>query len=104
VFYINDTNILVLSITNTKFKAHYEQTYLQNFQADDKLIISTVTEGEIKALAIGRKWGAKKMNELDRLLASHTIYPIRINKIIDAYAQIDNYSQSKLAHNRYPKE
>jgi hypothetical protein len=83
VNYVNDTNILVLTITNPKFQTYYEETYLQNFQQQDRLVISTVTQGELKALAIGPKWGIKKMQQLDRLLTNHASYPVKMECLSD---------------------
>ena len=59
--YVLDTNILLFSILNAKFEDFYKNTYRQ---ANNDLVISAVTEGELKSLALIRKWGRKKTNQV----------------------------------------
>ena len=91
--YLLDTNIILFSIVKPKFDAYFEKTYRQS---PHDFIISVVTEGELKSLAIQRQWGRKRMEELENSLHQLIIYPIKVQSVIAAYAQIDVYSQGKL--------
>ena len=98
--FVIDTNVIVSSIVNPKFEAFFDQTYLQF--SHHEFIVSVVTEGELEALALKRKWGKKKLNQLAAILEKHLIYPIKLNTVIDTYAQIDAYSQGVLENKPLP--
>jgi predicted nucleic acid-binding protein len=59
-------------------------------------IISVVTEGELKSLALQSKWGQPKLKRLDALLQKFLIADIHVAQIVEAYAEIDAFSQGKL--------
>lgn len=68
-----------------------------NLQDDvDTLILSVVSVGEIKSLAIQNSWGKKRLEKLEALLQEFLIADIRINRTIERYAEIDAFSQGKL--------
>jgi len=97
--FILDTNIIVHIIRNEHFIHHFEQQY--NLKSADK-IISVVTEGELLSLSIQFNWGNRKIERLLDVLSNLVIYPIRTQKVINAYAKIDAYSQGKLPNNPLP--
>lgn len=99
--YVNDTNILVLLITNPRFEAFFHQRYLE--QSTNRFIISAVTEGEIRGLAKSRRWGTQKLRQLELALDYHLIAPIKNKAVIEAYAEIYAYSQGKLLEKPLPK-
>lgn len=66
------------------------------FSPNNTLIISVVSIGEAKSLAIQRKWGKDKINKLEYLLKKLLIADINVTKVIERYAEIDAYSQGKL--------
>ncbi len=98
---ILDTNLLVGLIRNDHFRDKFYEKYPLN---ENNLIISVVTEGEILALSIKWKWGKRKIERFFQLVKDIVIYPIKTRKIIDAYAQIDAYSQGKLENKPLPNK
>lgn len=102
MIYVNDTNILVFAITNKRFRAYLDQNYLLA-NPQNRFVISAVTEGELKALSIRRGWGYRKINQLNALLSSHLVHPVKQETVYEAYAQIDNYSQGTLKNKPLPK-
>lgn len=87
-----DTNIIVLMIRNQEFKESFYKKYAL---LEHDLIISVVTEGELWSLALQWDWGTKRKLMLAQLLQSFIVYPIRVQSVIQRYAEIDAYSQGK---------
>jgi len=97
--YVLDTNIILFSILNPAFELYYKNTYRQS---NNDLVISAVTEGELKSLALKRKWGKKKTNQLLTTLQKYISYPVKLDTMMNAYAQIDAYSQGCLENKPLP--
>ncbi len=93
--YLFDTNILLLYLRRPDLRDKVEQ-YL-NFQTGiDSVILSVVSTGEIKSLAIQNKWGSNRLEKLETLLQQFLIADINIKSIVERYAEIDAFSQGKL--------
>jgi predicted nucleic acid-binding protein len=58
-------------------------------------VISIVTLGEIYSIAHQRKWGTKKLRELDALVAKIPWIGINDLALVQKYAEIDAFSQGK---------
>lgn len=99
--FIFDTNILVHIVRNEDFFFNFEKKY---DLAKANKIISVVTEGEILSLSAQFKWGNRKKQRLLSVLSNLIIYPIKVQSIIKAYAQIDAYSQGKLIDKPLPNK
>lgn len=98
--YLLDTNILVHRIREGQLGQRIEQEY-QLFSGNHNLIISAVTKGEILSFAKQSDWGLSKMGKLTTLLDALTCFPVDgTSPLMDAYADIDAYSQGK--HRLYP--
>jgi tRNA(fMet)-specific endonuclease VapC len=91
--YLLDTNIVI----------HYARgkTVGQQIEADHSLIttpyrplICIVTHGEALAFAKKRSWGKAKIAAVNHILAQFVTVDINDPQIIEAYADIDAYSQS----------
>jgi len=97
-----DTNILIHQIRQSEEFKLWDNKY-NFFSTQNRTFISIVTVGEISSLAIQRKWGSKKLSNLQEYL--NQLVPLQISKrtVIDAYAQIDAYSQGKLTDKPLPK-
>jgi len=95
--YILDTNILLYYIRNNKTTQKIEQK-LNLFDDQNTLVLSVVSIGEIRAIAKQNNWGKIKKERLKNLLDKFLIVEIKIDTIIEKYAEIDTYSQGKL-HN-----
>jgi len=98
--YILDTNVVVLLIRNRKFEDYFKNNI--NLPTN-RILISTVVEGELESLALQWNWGIQKRNKLKILLNRFLVHPIRIQKVVTLYGEIDAYSQGKLKARRLPK-
>ncbi len=92
--YILDTNILLYYIRNNEITQRLEDK-LQLLNGDNNLVLSVVSVGEIRAIARQNKWGNKKNERLTRLLNKFLISEIKIESIIEKYAEISTFSQGK---------
>lgn len=93
-YYILDTGIILGIIRGANY-ARYAMKKYRLKSANNIPLISIVTIGEIKSLAIKLKWGDNKLRELDTLLSEIVNVDINHKEIIDRYAEIDSFSQSK---------
>ena len=93
--YILDTNILLTYIRKTKYSDQIDKEYAP-LSIENTPIISVVSVGEIKSLAIQNKWGKKKLMKLEELLSQFIVADINVETIINKYAEIDAFSQGKL--------
>lgn len=91
--YVLDTNILVHILTGSKIGMEVNAKIQES---NPYFIISIVTKAEITSLAKQRKWGKRKLIQLNSLLEKHLIIPIDNEEIVEVYAEIDAYSQGKL--------
>jgi len=93
--YILDTNVLLTYIRKTKYSDQIDETFAP-LSIENTSIISVVSVGEIKSLALQNKWGKKKLKTLEVLLSKFIVADINVDEIIDKYAEIDAFSQGKL--------
>jgi tRNA(fMet)-specific endonuclease VapC len=93
--YLVDTNILLLYLRQDSRISYIDATF-NPFVTSATPIISVVTEGEIRSIALQRNWGIKKIEALELLLKKFLIADIHVKDVIEAYAEIDAFSQDKL--------
>jgi tRNA(fMet)-specific endonuclease VapC len=62
-------------------------------------MISVVSIGEIKSLAIRNKWGEKRLSAVEKMFERFIVVNIVYRPLIDMYAEIDNFSQGTLSDN-----
>ena len=91
--YLLDTNILLHYIRKDKVAQHIEVTW-QPFSPPNQAIVSLVSFGEIKSIALQSNWGDQKLKLLDQLLKTVLRADLTLD-IVDKYAEIDTFSQSK---------
>jgi tRNA(fMet)-specific endonuclease VapC len=91
--YLVDTNIVLLAIRHEKFKTYFMQNFYRRKQP---VLLSVVSVGELRAIAMRSGWGKQKYNLLADLLPQLLVVDINAEDIIQRYAEIDNYSQGKL--------
>jgi len=93
--YLLDTNILVCFIRKSplgdKLIGEFDLFGVKNLT-----MISIASHGEILSLCHQFGWGDKKRNNLTKILNQFLIIPIEAKDLVDAYAEIDAYSQGKL--------
>jgi len=91
--FLLDTNILLHFIrrdeTSRRVEAHY-----QPFSAANRAIVSVVSFGEIKSLALQKDWGQPKLQLLERLMFLALRSDITLD-IVERYAEIDAFSQAR---------
>jgi tRNA(fMet)-specific endonuclease VapC len=89
-----DTNALLLFFRED---ARWQALY-QKYDVENTLnCLSVVSLGELYALALRNNWGERRLMQLAQLRQDFTIIDINIEDIIQRYAQVDAYSQGKLA-------
>ena len=93
MIFLLDTNVLL------HFLRGKRAFYADNFPIDDidsRLIISAVSVGELRSIALRNKWGKKKIKEIEFIIEKLFIVEIHNNAIHNRYAEIDTFSQGKL--------
>jgi len=93
--YLLDTNILLIYLRDNDKSARIDQQF-DPLGTDNIPIISVVTIGEIRSLAIRNRWGIRRMQRLDELLNQLVVADIYVEEVIQLYAEIDAYSQGLL--------
>ena len=79
-------------------KAPFALKAREEYQLGDPLITvvtSIVCKGEILSLQKGRNWKDKKRDLLRDILSKIPVIDINNDKILDSYADIDNWTQGK---------
>jgi len=83
-----DTNILLNIVRAGDYKG-----VMQFINPDNvKLYISVVSEAEIKAISLKKKWGTRRFDILHNFLDEVNIIAVS-QSYVDIYAEIDAYSQ-----------
>lgn len=92
--YLLDTSVL-LALLRAGVLGEYILANFDLYSLEQPPIISVVTEGEMRSLALRLGWKAPRQRALEELLGRLTIVPIPIAGLIEAYTEIDVYSLSK---------
>lgn len=89
-----DTNILVHLIrgdrTGQEIKARYAP-----FTQDPKPIICSVSDGELRSLALQFLWGKPKLEQMEFALGFFGCVPIEQEQVMQTYAVMDAWSMSR---------
>ncbi|GAB4016480.1 type II toxin-antitoxin system VapC family toxin [Spirosoma koreense] len=93
--YFFDTNI-VLGFVRRNAVAQAISEIL-DLTDDNEIFVSVVSEGELWSIAQQNKWGLVRQSSLTNLLAEYQRAGINDDAIIQRYADIDAFSQNKLA-------
>lgn len=91
--YFLDTNILIHLIRNDSIGSYLKDTYAL-LLTDPRPLISDVTEGEIRSLALQWNWGKHKKEQMEFFLSYFWRTTISTQDVFEAYATIDAYSES----------
>jgi predicted nucleic acid-binding protein len=90
--YLLDTNVLVHLVRGDAVWARVRATY-QPLLIDPRAIISVVTAGELRSLALQFNWKAEKINQMEFYLYYLRRVSIDDPEVIRAYAVIDAHGQ-----------
>lgn len=93
--YVLDTNAVLLYLRDDKTKRLLEETY-EIFLPHNTAIASLATVAEIYSIGLQRDWGARKIKLVRKFLNRLVVVEIRFGELIDAYIQIDAFSQGNL--------
>ena len=93
--YLLDTNILVHLVRKSPVKAMVEQEF-HLADTQNTSIVSVVSLGEIRSLAIQNHWGQQRIDILEEILKQYLVADINSEDVIERYAEIDAFSQGKL--------
>ena len=91
---ILDSNILLHYIRESPLAEVIEARYALT-TADPAPLVSVVSEGELRALALRLAWGAAKRQRMEGLLSYFTVIPLPFADVVKTYAEIDDYSRRK---------
>jgi len=90
--FLLDTNIVLALVRGGYLGAYLDQTFGLR-AAKERALISLVTHGEIRVLAHRNDWGEKKLGVLETALDNLVTVDINHPAVLDAYVEIDLYSQ-----------
>jgi predicted nucleic acid-binding protein len=90
--YILDTNILVHFVRASPVWTRVRDTY-QPLTIEPQPIISVVSEGEVRSLALQWKWGTRKLEQIEFALTFFKVSTILDPDVIRAYAAIDAFCE-----------
>ena len=93
--YIFDTNILLIYFRNKNLVRYIDEKY-NPLSFQKKPVISVVSLGEIKSIALKNGWGNNQQTKLLQLTNRFLIADINTKSIINRYAELDAFSQGKL--------
>ena len=93
--YLLDTNILLIYLRNHPAISIIENQH-RPFNLPNIPLISVVTVGEIKSLALRNGWGKRRLTALTEFLDELVIADINSEDVIERYSEIDAFSQGKL--------
>jgi tRNA(fMet)-specific endonuclease VapC len=92
MLFLMDTNILLAFIRLGSLGLYLDATY-SLYTLRPLPLVSVVTEGELRALALKHNWGPAKIASLQRLLNPLRIVPLPYRNIVEAYATIDDFCE-----------
>lgn len=87
-----DTNILVHLIRQNVIGRRVESDH-QLASRPERPLVSFVTLGELRALALKLGWGTKRTRQLDDLLDQLVVVNINQGDILDHYAVLDHHTE-----------
>jgi tRNA(fMet)-specific endonuclease VapC len=93
--YLFDTNLMLLKLRqNPLWQTVYETYNLEN----SNNMLSIISVAELYALALRNNWGTNRIGQIEGLRKEFGEIDIYYEEVIQRYAQIDAFSQGKLAN------
>jgi predicted nucleic acid-binding protein len=91
--YLLDTTVVLTLVRGNALASHIDSTY--GLRASRiRPLVSVVTHGEVRVLAGRNDWGAKRLTALQHALDNLVAVDINHPAVIDAYVEIDLFSQA----------
>lgn len=91
--YLFDTAILVHLVRDDITGQHIRSKY-SPFMSDPKPFICTVTDGELRSLALQWAWGSQKIDQMSYMLGFFRRVSIERPDLMQTYAAVDFFSVS----------
>lgn len=102
MLYLLDTNILLHYFRQDKIYEFVEENY-EPFSIENDVVISVVSLGEATSITLRNQWKASKRQKMMEALGEILAVDIRTEAIIEKYAEIEAFSQSKLPNKPLPQ-
>lgn len=95
--YLLDTNIILAYLRDSNIRKSIDEKF-NPFQINNIPVISVVSVGEIRSIAIRNNWGEKRIAAVNKFYSKCIIADINSKDVIQKYGEIDAFSQGKLKH------
>jgi tRNA(fMet)-specific endonuclease VapC len=99
--YVLDTNAIIYFLRDEVLHKTVA-TELELYRPPNLAILSIVTLGELKAMALKNNWGKSKIESLQEILSEFVIADINSEQVLNNYAQLDAFSQNRLPEKPLP--
>lgn len=93
--YLLDTGILLVYLREKQIARFIDAKY-QPLNYPNISVISVVTLGELKSIAMQNQWSSSRMLNMDEFVKQFLIADINVSSVIGKYAEIDAFSQGRL--------
>lgn len=93
--YVLDINIILIYLKDPKTKNYLKELY-DPLGEDNEAIISAVSIGEIRSLAIRNGWGERRISLVEKIMEDLIVIDVKFDELFDAYAEIEAYCEGKL--------
>lgn len=90
--YLLDTSVVVALVRGNALGKHIDSAFGLS-SSKRRPLISVVTHGEVRVLAVRNDWGASKLAVLQDALDGLVTIDINVEAVIEAYVSIELYSQ-----------
>jgi predicted nucleic acid-binding protein len=100
MIFLLDTNILIAYLREPNLTQEFVDNNFQPLDVANEAVISIVSVGEIKAIAIKNGWGKRKIERIVRVLHQVIIADINTEETVNRYAEIDGFSQGRLSYKK----
>jgi tRNA(fMet)-specific endonuclease VapC len=90
--YLLDTNVLVHFVRASEVWGRVRDRY-RPLTADPRPVVSVVTAGELRSLALQWKWGEKKLDQMEYALGFFDVLTIHEPRVIRTYAALDAFCE-----------
>src|SRR4051794_23193088 len=94
LLFLLDTNVLVHFVRADAVWTRIRTSY-QLFAAEPRPLVSIVTAGELRSLALQFNWGKAKLDQMEFCLGYFDQIPIESQQLVETYAVIDAHFQKK---------
>ncbi len=92
--YVFDTNIILIYLKDSKTKKYIKEVY-DPLNNKNEVLISAVTIGEIRSLALKNNWGRNRISIVEKIMEDLIVIDVSFNELFEAYANIEAFCVGK---------